>query len=244
MFDDHGHKRKLVIFTEFRDTLNYLTDRIRTLLGHDDSIVAIYGGISREMRREDKESFTQDKNILILVATDTAGECINLQRAHLMVNYDLPWNPNRPEQRFWHIHRIGQIEICHLWNLVAYKTCEGEVYNLLLRKLEQERATLGGKVFDILGKLTFENRSLKELLLEAIRYGDRPEVKAWLTQVVDATMNREHLIALIEEKALVHGSMDYSPPFKGENSSHINYWQIKCHPSSSLNNSLHNLLRN
>ena len=210
MFDDHGHRRKLVIFTEFRDTLNYLTDRIRTLLGHDDSIVNIYGGMGREMRRRTKEAFTQDKNILILVATDAAGEGINLQRAHLMVNYDLPWNPNRLEQRFGRIHRIGQTEVCHLWNLVASETREGEVYNLLLRKLEQERSTLGGKVFDILGRLTFDNKSLRDLLLEAIRYGDSPEVKARLTQVVDTAMDRDHLIALIEEKALVHDSMDFS----------------------------------
>jgi len=214
MFDAHGHRRKLVIFTEFRDTLNYLTDRIRTLLGHDDSIVTIYGGMSREARRRTKEAFTQDKNILILVATDAAGEGINLQRAHLMVNYDLPWNPNRLEQRFGRIHRIGQTEVCHLWNLVASETREGEVYNLLLRKLEQERSTLGGRVFDILGKLTFDNKPLRELLLEAIRYGDKPEVKARLNQVVDMTMNREHLIALIEEKALVHDSMDFSKVMK------------------------------
>jgi superfamily II DNA or RNA helicase len=214
MFDAHGHRRKLVIFTEFRDTLNYLTDRIRTLLGHDDSIATIYGGMGREVRRKTKEAFTQDKNILILVATDAAGEGINLQRAHLMVNYDLPWNPNRLEQRFGRIHRIGQTEVCHLWNLVASETREGEVYNLLLRKLEQERSTLGGKVFDILGKLTFDNKPLRELLLEAIRYGDRPEVKARLTQVVDTAMDREHLIALIEEKALVHDSMDFSKVMK------------------------------
>ena len=97
---------------------------------------------------------------------------------------------------------------------MASETREGEVYNLLLRKLEQERSTLGGKVFDILGKLTFENKSLRDLLIEAIRYGDSPEVKARLTQEVDTAMDREHLIALIEEKALVHDSMDFSKVMK------------------------------
>ena len=78
------------------------------------------------------------------------GEGINLQRAHLMVNYDLPWNPNRLEQRFGRIHRIGQTEVCHLWNLVSKETREGMVYGRLLEKLEQEREALKGKVFDVL----------------------------------------------------------------------------------------------
>ncbi len=146
--------------------MNYLSNRIETLLGRADLLVTIYGGMGREMRRKAKEAFTQDKNVLILLATDAAGEGINLQRANLMVNYDLPWNPNRLEQRFGRIHRIGQTEVCHLWNLVASETREGEVYNLLLRKLEQERESLGGKVFEILGKLTFDNMPLRDLPLE------------------------------------------------------------------------------
>ncbi|HPY73771.1 MAG TPA: helicase-related protein, partial [Methanothrix sp.] len=210
MFDAGGHMRKLVIFTEFRDTLNYLSNRIETLLGRADLLVTIYGGMGREMRRKAKEAFTQDKNVLILLATDAAGEGINLQRANLMVNYDLPWNPNRLEQRFGRIHRIGQTEVCHLWNLVASETREGEVYNLLLRKLEQERESLGGKVFEILGKLTFDNMPLRDLLLRAIRYGDQPEVKARLTQIVDSAMDRQHITELIEEKALVQDSMDFT----------------------------------
>ena len=70
-----------------------------------------------------------------------------------MVNYDLPWNPNRIEQRFGRIHRIGQTEVCHLWNLLAEKTREGDVYHRLLSKIEKEREALGGAVFDILGQL-------------------------------------------------------------------------------------------
>jgi superfamily II DNA/RNA helicase len=90
MFDVHGHRRKLVIFTEYRDTMNYLAERIRNVLARDDVLVTIYGGMGREKRRQAKEAFTQNKDVLILVATDAAGEGINLQRAHLMVNYDLP----------------------------------------------------------------------------------------------------------------------------------------------------------
>ena len=94
-----------MIFTEHRDTLNYLIDKICTLLGRSEAVTTIYGGLGREERRRAQEAFTQDPSVQILVATDAAGEGINLQRAHLMVNYDLPWNPNRLEQRFGRIHR-------------------------------------------------------------------------------------------------------------------------------------------
>ena len=83
--------------------------------------------------------------VTVLVATDAAGEGLNLQRAHLMINYDLPWNPNRIEQRFGRIHRIGQTEPCHLWNLVAEDTREGDVYLRLLDKIEQMRQHLPGQ---------------------------------------------------------------------------------------------------
>ena len=208
MFDAAGHRRKLVIFTEHRDTLNYLTEKIRTLVGRPEAVVIIHGGVGREERRKAEESFKHDKQVEILVATDAAGEGINLQRAHLMVNYDLPWNPNRLEQRFGRIHRIGQTEVCHLWNLVAKDTREGEVYCRLLEKLEEERIALGGQVFNVLGQLTFDDRPLRELLLEAVRYGDRAEVKARLFEVVDKTLDRAHLRELVEGRALTHDSMD------------------------------------
>jgi SNF2 family DNA or RNA helicase len=169
--------QKLVIFTEHRDTLNYLEQRITTLLGRREAVVIIHGGIGREERLKVQESFKHDPEVQVLLATDAAGEGINLQRAHLMVNYDLPWNPNRLEQRFGRIHRIGQTEVCHLWNLVAEETREGDVYRKLLEKLEQARQALGGQVFDVLGKLEFEGRSLRELLIEAIRYGERRKSK-------------------------------------------------------------------
>ena len=202
--------QKLVVFTEHRDTLSYLERRIGTLLGRADAIVAIHGGMSREARREAQEAFLHDPNVQVLLATDAAGEGINLQRAHLMVNYDLPWNPNRLEQRFGRIHRIGQTEVCHLWNLMAEETREGDVYQTLLDKLERARHALGGQVFDVLGELQFEGRSLRELLIEAIRYGDQPEVRARLEKVVSDAVDRPHLRTLIEERALAHDAMDSS----------------------------------
>jgi hypothetical protein len=166
--------------------------------------------MGREERMKAQESFKHDPVVQVLVATDAAGEGINLQRAHLMVNYDLPWNPNRIEQRFGRIHRIGQTEVCHLWNLIAEETREGDVYYTLLKKLEQARQTLGGQVFDVLGKIQFEGRPLRDLLIEAIRYGERPEIRAKLTKAIANAVDQTQLQNLLEERALTHDVMDVS----------------------------------
>ena len=201
---------KLVIFTEHRDTLSYLHRRIATQLGSEDAIVVIHGGIGREERLKRQEAFRHQPEVRVLLATDAAGEGINLQRAHLMVNYDLPWNPNRIEQRFGRIHRIGQTEVCYLWNLVAEETREGDVYRRLLQKLEEAREALGGQVFDVLGKIQFDGKPLRELLLEAIRYGEQPEVRARLEEVVGDALDRAHIQDLLDEEALAHDVMDSS----------------------------------
>src|SRR5256712_8488213 len=148
--------------------------------------------MGREERTKAQEAFKQDKDVLILLATDAAGEGVNLQRSHLMVNYDLPWNPNRIEQRFGRIHRFGQKEVCHLWNLVAHQTREGAVYQRLFEKLEQEREALGGKGFDRLGR-AFTEVALRELMVEAIRYNTTEEARAWLTQKIDSRWDTEFL---------------------------------------------------
>ena len=203
-------QQKLVIFTEHRDTLNYLHARIAGRLGREQAVVVIHGVLRREERHAAQEAFRHDPQVRVLLATDAAGEGINLQRAHLMVNYDLPWNPNRLEQRFGRIHRIGQTEVCHLWNLVASETREGDVYGRLLEKLEQARKTLGGQVFDVLGKMQFDGRPLRELLVEAIRYGEQPEVRTRLTTIVENAFDREKLSELLEERSLAPDSMDVS----------------------------------
>jgi superfamily II DNA or RNA helicase len=207
MFDVHGQRRKLIVFTEHRDTLNYLAGRIRSLLGRVEAVVTLHGGMHRQERKSAQDRFTQDKDVLVMVATDAAGEGINLQRAHLMVNYDLPWNPNRIEQRFGRIHRIGQTEACYLWNLVAHETREGEVYATLLRKLQAEHETLKGAVFDVLGK-AIDGLELRALLIEAIRKGDRPEVRDELHRRVEALLDHDRLQALLEERALTHETLD------------------------------------
>lgn len=203
-------RQKLVLFTEHRDTLTYLQERITAQLGRSQAVVVIHGGMGREERLKSQEAFKHDPEVQVLLATDAAGEGINLQRAHLMVNYDLPWNPNRLEQRFGRIHRIGQTEVCFLWNLVAKETREGEVYLTLLEKLEEARKALGGRVFDVLGKLQFEGESLKDLLIRAVRYGELPEVRAKLHQAVENAANQRQLQELLEDRALAQDTMDAS----------------------------------
>jgi superfamily II DNA or RNA helicase len=204
-----GLRRKIIIFTEPKDTLEYLAQKISGKAGAE-AVVVIHGGIAREARRGAIAAFNSDPVVRVMVANDAAGEGVNLQRgAHLMVNYDLPWNPNRLEQRFGRIHRIGQTEVCHLWNLCAGNTREGEVYRRLLEKLEEARAALGGKVYDVLGEL-FEGQALRNLLIDAIRYGDSPEVKAELFRKVDGAVDTEAIERLVAERKLTSEGMDLS----------------------------------
>lgn len=209
MFDPAtGLRRKILIFTEPKDTLDYLKQKIEARTGDPDSVVTIHGGVAREARRAAIAAFNSDPVVRVMIANDAAGEGVNLQRgAHLMVNYDLPWNPNRLEQRFGRIHRIGQTEVCHLWNLCAANTREGEVYRRLLEKLEEARAALGGKVYDVLGEL-FEGQPLRTLLVDAIRYGDKPEVKAELFRKVDGAVDVAAIETLVAERKLTSEGLD------------------------------------
>lgn len=202
-----GRYRKLIIFTEHRDTLSYLHSRLNDLIGNPDAVIIIHGGIKREERRKAQELFRNDPRVSILLATDAAGEGVNLQNANLMVNYDLPWNPNRIEQRFGRIHRIGQQEVCHLWNMVAMETREGDVFLNLFNKLEVQRQALGGRVFDILGDV-FEEKSLRDLLIEAIRYGDDPITRARLFEVVEGALDTEHIKNILNRNALCEEVID------------------------------------
>ncbi len=196
-----GKRRKLVIFTEHRDTLRYLERKLKAFYHSDEAIATVHGQTPRDQRRTIQESFNNDPEILVFLATDAAGEGINLQRAHLMVNYDLPWNPNRLEQRFGRIHRIGQREECYLWNLIAEETREADVFLSLLRKLEQECEALNGAVFDVLGEL-FKEKSLKELLIAAVRRADDPAAKEYLNQTIENEFFHERLQTLIDERSL------------------------------------------
>ncbi len=209
MVDPDGVRRKLIIFTEAKDTLNYLAEKIRGRIGKPDAVDVIHGGVKREERRKVISRFMQDRDLMVLVANDAAGEGVNLQRGHLMVNYDLPWNPNKIEQRFGRIHRIGQTQVCHLWNLVAANTREGLVYGRLLEKLEAARNALQGRVYDVLGEL-FEGDSLKDLLWRAIQYGESEDVKANLFKKIDGAVDHQHIEELLAKRKLTNDMMPQS----------------------------------
>ena len=198
-FNDPVEGRKLIVFSEHRDTLNYLYAKTRTLLGND-AVVVIHGGLRRDDRRAIQDRFRNDPTVKVLIATDAAGEGVNLQRANLMVNYDLPWNPNRIEQRFGRIHRIGQKQTCHLWNLVAHGTREGKVFERLFAKIEEQKAVYGEQIYDVLGDSEI-NRSLQELLMRAIAEDADPKNLKWIDEIVDGEIG-VRMKYVLENKAL------------------------------------------
>ncbi|MBU2462024.1 DUF3883 domain-containing protein, partial [bacterium] len=154
---------KILIFTESRDTMEYLVKRIKSW-GY--SVNFIHGGMRLEDRVEAEKVFKNDTQIM--VATEAAGEGINLQFCHLMVNYDIPWNPNRLEQRMGRIHRYGQQKDVYIFNLVAEDTREGQVLAKIFDKLEEIRNALGSdKVFDVIGEI-FYGKNLYQLILDAV----------------------------------------------------------------------------
>lgn len=207
MRDDTGARRKVIIFTEHKDTLDDLVARLTQHLGRDDAVVTIHGGTRREDRKKAKETFEQDEKCVFLIATDAAGEGVNLHRnAHLLINYDLPWNPNRIEQRFGRIHRIGQPNTCFMWSLVAQDTREGDVYGRLLEKLEEQRAALGGRVYDVLGQL-FQGNALRDLMIAAIKEANKPERERYLIEVVDPKI-AEGIPELLAANQLVPSKLD------------------------------------
>lgn len=209
ILDADGVGRKLIIFTEARDTLEYIAGKVSERLGRPNAVEMIHGGVARERRRDVIHRFMQDRELLVLVANDAAGEGVNLQRGHLMVNYDLPWNPNRLEQRFGRIHRIGQTKACHLWNMVATDTREGQVYERLLEKLERAREALGGKVYDVLGDL-LEGVSLRDLLWDAVQQGESDEVMARQFEKIDDAVDVEHIHEVVRTRKLTADAMPES----------------------------------
>lgn len=154
--------KKILIFTESRDTLEYLEGKIKEW-GYRTN--TIHGGLRLEDRVKAESIFRTETDVL--VATEAAGEGINLQFCHLMINYDIPWNPNRLEQRMGRIHRYGQQKEVFVFNLVAEDTREGKVLNKLFDKLNEIRLALGGdKVFDVLSEILYD-KSLSQLMMEA-----------------------------------------------------------------------------
>lgn len=154
-FFDHPEKR-LLIFTEFKDTLDYLVEKL-TEWGF--RVGFIHGGMKPGSRDEPgtrlfAEQQFREAAIQVLVATEAAGEGINLQVCNILFNYDIPWNPNRLEQRMGRIHRYGQKKDCLIFNFVASNTIEGRVLQRLHEKLQEIRNALeDDAVFNVVGEV-------------------------------------------------------------------------------------------
>ena len=154
---------KLLIFTESRETLEYLAEK---LSGWGYRIAVIHGGMNMDARIQAEHDFKNKAQVM--VATEAAGEGINLQFCWLMVNYDIPWNPNRLEQRMGRIHRYGQRNEVYIYNLVAGDTLEGQILERLFVKLKRMKEQLGSdRVFDVIGDV-LSGQSLKDLIMDAI----------------------------------------------------------------------------
>ncbi|MBI2487426.1 MAG: DUF3883 domain-containing protein [Deltaproteobacteria bacterium] len=196
--------KKILIFTESRDTLDYLEDKIKRW-GYN--VNTIHGGMKLEERVKAEKIFKNETQVL--VATEAAGEGINLQFCHLMVNYDIPWNPNRLEQRMGRIHRYGQQKEVYVFNLVAEDTREGKVLNKLFQKLEEIMNALGSdKVFDCLGELMYD-KNLSQLLLEAAANSRSIDE---ILKEIEITVNEEYIAKVKENlgESLATRFIDYT----------------------------------
>ena len=154
-FFDRPAKR-LLLFTEFKDTLTYLVEKLEAW---GFKVGYIHGGMKPGSRDEPgtrlyAEQQFREGAIQVLVATEAAGEGINLQACNILFNYDIPWNPNRLEQRMGRIHRYGQRKDCLIFNFVATNTVEGHVLKRLLEKLQEIRDALDDDaVFNVVGEV-------------------------------------------------------------------------------------------
>lgn len=201
---------KLLLFTEHRDTLSYVKEH----LAHwGYTTCEIHGGMNPRERKRAQEAFRTQAQIC--VATEAAGEGINLQFCHLMINYDMPWNPTRLEQRLGRIHRIGQRDDCYAFNFVATSgddgdaIVEGRILHRLLEKLEIMKASLAGRVFDVIGEiLALNDVNLPEMLRDAAM--DPRRLDDYLEQIDRIDPNRLKQYEQATGIALARAHVDFS----------------------------------
>ncbi len=189
--EEKSINKKILIFTESRDTLEYLEKRIKSW-GYTTS--TIHGGMQLLERIEAEKIFKTQTQIMI--ATEAAGEGINLQFCHLMINYDIPWNPNRLEQRMGRVHRYGQKFEVFVYNLIAQDTIEGRIFKRLFEKLAEIKAMLGSdKVYDVIGEIYY-GKDLSKLLTDAAM-GARTEEE--ILKELEITVDVEYIKKIRED---------------------------------------------
>ena len=197
----HHPEEKLIVFTEFKDTLFALQRKFEKEWGFQ--VAMIHGGMNLQARL-DQERYFRDR-VQVLIGTDAAGEGINLQFCRLMVNFDLPWNPNKLEQRMGRIYRYGQKRDCFVFNMLYPETREGRVLERLLKKLELMRKRLGDSVYDVIGQI-LEGVRLEELIMQAILREDTSRLEHIID--VDVEKRLEEYRRAIEESALAGHHID------------------------------------
>jgi len=191
---------KILIFTEYTDTLEYLRDRVFA----DYDIAQVYGDLDQKRRRQEMEDFQNEKSIMI--ATDAAQEGLNLQFAHILCNFDLPWSPTRIDQRMGRLHRYGQDRTVEIRNLFFKNTRESEILNLLVEKTNQIESDLGMRS-DVLGRV-LEDVDLDDTIMAAIAE-DRPtdEVVADIDTTIE---ERKEALKTVENEFLIRDRFDLS----------------------------------
>ena len=191
---------KILIFTEYTDTLEYLRDEVFA----DHDVSQVYGDLDQSRRREEMAKFEDEANLML--ATDAAQEGLNLQFAHIMVNYDLPWNPIRIDQRMGRLHRYGQEHTVEIRNLFFADTRESEILNLLVEKTNQIESDLGMRS-DVLGRV-LEDVDLDETIMAAIAEGESTEqVVADIETTIE---EKQEAIQTVENKFLIRDRFDLS----------------------------------
>ncbi len=202
--DENFTGEKFIIFTEHRDTMTYLVRRLEGM-GYTGQVAQIHGGMPYTEREEQIERFRKphtEDGARFLVATDAAGEGINLQFCWIMVNYDIPWNPARLEQRMGRIHRYGQKhDPVVILNLVATSTREGRVLLTLLEKLEAIRKELkSDKVYDVVGRV-FQDVSIKDYIERTVTEDDDS-----IAAEIEGALTTEQVRALEERERALYGT--------------------------------------
>jgi SNF2 family DNA or RNA helicase/DNA-binding XRE family transcriptional regulator len=204
LIDPKFSDEKLIVFTEHRDTLQFLVNRLGGM-GYTGEIAQIHGGMDFTQREDEVERFRKQVNdggARFLICTDAAGEGINLQFCWIMINYDVPWNPARLEQRMGRIHRyLQKHDPVIILNLVAPSTREGKVLKVLLDKLEKIRKELhSDKVFDCIGRI-FQDVSIKKYMELAITEGTGA-----LDRELEGRLTKEQIEALTAHEKVLYGS--------------------------------------
>lgn len=213
---DKKQDEKLLVFTEYKDTLTYLAGGIsegKKITGILENagykLTQIHGSMDMDARQEAEAEFRD--NAQILVATDAAGEGLNFQFAHIMVNYELPWNPNRLEQRMGRLHRYGQKNEVFIHNLLIRNTREGAIFERLFEKMELIRHELGERVFDVLGTL-LQDVNITNLIMNVL--SKKPnQIENIIEKCIDLKVDEKKraLIEKVDREALIRQNIHLDP---------------------------------